>query len=79
MDHAESRRADLGACSAPWRKPRIVLTRTQVPSKSHRTTEAWGSPVAPTVDSAASGGHSTRSRCDSGISSVAPSASSPTT
>jgi hypothetical protein len=48
-------------------KPRMVLTRTQSPSKSHHTTEVCGAPSGMTVVRAATGGHWTRSRWDFGI------------
>src|SRR4029453_18650371 len=45
-------------------KPRMVLTRTHSPSKSHHTTEVCGDPSGMIVVRAATGGHWTRLRCD---------------
>src|SRR6186997_178099 len=58
-------------------KPPMVLTRTHSPSKSHHTTDVCGYPSRVIVDRAATGGHSTRSRCESGTSFAAGSLTRP--
>src|SRR4029453_4615899 len=58
-------------------KPRIVLTRTHSPSKSHHTTDVCGEPSCITVLSAPTRGNSTRPRGAPGIALVAWPPSSP--
>src|SRR4029453_16387541 len=54
-----------------------LLPRPPPPSKSPPPTDVWGEPSCITVLSAATRGHSTRSRCDAGIALVAWPPSSP--
>lgn len=48
-------------------KPRMVLICTIPASKSHHTTDVCGPPPGIIVESAATGGHSIRSTCDTGM------------